>query len=226
MFARSCSALVSCRRACCCLLSCSSSALGSRRRPSLGVLSCLVVRFGGAGGLKPRSLTQKATWEFPSCLLEIPQGPLVADVAASAWAWSCRDCPVLPPPTRQARFLPLCLELGCLATTTVTISFFLSSFSARTSSSPSAEPEGVAGRISGRKTDRRGAPATAAAAPVPDAPTPGNPRRLGRKRRKTRHLERAAVRPARRFRATGAPRARRRCRGGTRRRPRQSSSRR
>ena len=55
-----------------------------------------VVRFGGAGGLKPRSLTQKATWEFPSCLLEIPQGPLVADVAASAWAWSCRDFPVLP----------------------------------------------------------------------------------------------------------------------------------
>ena len=41
-------------------------------------------------------MTQKATWEFPSCLLEIPQGPLVADVAASAWAWSCRDCPVLP----------------------------------------------------------------------------------------------------------------------------------
>ena len=31
------------------LLSCSSSALGSRRRPSLGVLSCLVVRFGGGG---------------------------------------------------------------------------------------------------------------------------------------------------------------------------------
>ena len=90
------SALGSRRRPSLGLLSCSSSALGSRRRPSLGVLSCLVVRFGGAGGLKPRSLTQKATWEFPSCLLEIPQGPLVADVAASAWAWSCRDCPVLP----------------------------------------------------------------------------------------------------------------------------------